>query len=124
MPSFQEIGQSYASDIRKAVAEDQAASATYVKEASYRRKIDAATLPDTQLIRALKKIHQGVNTGWEINGKPLSEEQKNTILREAGAALGLPRAEDFGFLTKGASNDAYLQLVNHISSILDAARKK
>lgn len=124
MPTFKEIGRDYAAQVKAAVEADARQNLEYVKKAYARERITADSLPSTHLVAALKKIARAVKEDWRSDGQPLSEEQEDEILRQAGAALGLENPEDFVYLTKGASNDAYMQMVNYISGVLQASGKK
>jgi hypothetical protein len=124
MPSFQEIGRDYAAAVKAAVQQDAGREMVYVKKAYAHQRVEPDSLQTAALTAALKKIARELDTLWKIGDEPLSEEQKQQILRETGAALGLASPDDFIWITKGASNDAYMQMVNYIGAVLQAAGKK
>jgi hypothetical protein len=124
MPSWTEIGQEYAADVRKAVQADQRRDFEYIKKAYAHEQVEPSSLRGTNLTETLKRIARELEDQWKVKGEPLTEEQKDRILRETGEALGFPDPEDFTYLTKGASNDAYMQMVSYIGAVLQAAGKK
>jgi hypothetical protein len=124
IPSWAEIGQQYAAQVKAAVLEDTRQELIYVKKAYAHERVTPGSLPGTALVATLKKIARELDTRWQIDDEPLTEEQKERILRETGEALGLENPEEFVWLTKGASNDAYMQMVSYIGAVLQAARKK
>ena len=109
MATFRDIGVQYADKIKAAIARDG-----FTKTAS----LSAYSLRGTHVVGALREIAASLDKEWTIEGSPLTEEQKQSIAREAGLALGLSQPEQFHLSIKAASNDEYAQLVEHISSIL------
>ena len=124
MPSWEQIGRDYAAEVRAAVAQDQRQDLVYIKKAYAREQVTPGSLPGTSLVVALKKIARDLDTFWKVDDKPLTQEQKDRMLRETGAALGLAAPDDFVWLTKSCSNDNYVQMVGYIGALLQAAGKK
>lgn len=109
MATFRELGGQYAEKVKAAIARDGFTRSTY---------LSAYTLRGTHVVGALREIAASLDRERTIDGKPLTEEEKCAIAREAGLALGLPRPEEFNLSIRAASNDEYTQLVEHISSLL------
>jgi len=78
-------------------------------------------LPNTNVVSALREVAKSLDEDWTISGRPLNDEEKQAIAKEAGLALGLDRPEDLFLTVRSASNNDYVDLVEHISNIL---RKK
>ena len=123
MPTFQEIGQTYATQIRAAIAQDSVRGQGYIKKAYASESIDPKSMGSTTLADALKKIIADLNNVWKVDNKPLTSEQRDEILRQTGVALGMPDPSEFGLIAKGASNDAYMTLVERISIIVQPVKK-
>lgn len=123
MPTFAEIGKGYAAEVKAALREDEQKELIYVKKAYASERVTPGSLGGTALVTALKKIARNLDA-LRTNGKELSDEQKEEILRQAGIAFGLEDPNEFVWLTKGASNDAYMQMVSHIGALLQAGGKK
>ena len=124
MPSFEVIGRDYARQVHDAVRADAHQHKVYVTNAYAGIAVPPWLLAGTNLVATLKEIARAVENDWNIEGRPLTREQKDEILRQTGRALGLPRPDDFGYVTNGASNDAYMQLVTYISQLLPTQSKK
>ena len=118
MPTFEEIGRDYATQVSAALEKDKRQDKLYIKRAYAHQAITPESLPDTELVTTLKKIGRELETKWKVQDKPLTEQQKNEILEEAGKALDFANPEDFIQIAKGASNDAYIQLVDRISALI------
>lgn len=123
MASFQEIGQGYAKRVRAAIEEDRKGEFEYVKKAYAHQAVEPEWLKRSNLIRALKEIARETDQ-VKVGGKPLTDAQKEEVYREAGQALGLPEPKSFGYMAKGASNDAYMQMTNYISVLIAPAGGK
>jgi hypothetical protein len=109
MATFRDIGGQYAGKIRAAIAKDG-----LTKTAS----LSASSLRGTHVVSALREIAASLDKDWTIDGRPLTEEEKRAIAKEAGLALGLLQPEEFHLSVRAASNDEYAELVEHISNIL------
>ncbi len=112
MPTFSEIGRDYSNRVVDAIRQDG-----FTKTAS----LTTASLYGAHVVATLREIGGELDTKWTIDNKPLSEQEKRAIAIEVGRALGLDRPEDFHSAVRAASNDAYMELVEHITSII---RKK
>lgn len=117
MTTLADLPRQYAGEVRAAIDADRQANSGYVKTAADASTV-AKALPTSNLIRVLKKIAREVEQEWRVNDRPLSDDQKSELYRETGRLLGVPRPSDFELITKGASNDAYMTLVNHIGGLL------
>jgi len=109
MTSFNEIGKDYANRVVTAIRQDG-----FTKTAS----LSTASLSGAHVVTALREISRELDTKWTIDGKRLTEDQQRAIAVEAGRELGLDRPDVFHLAVKAASNDAYMELVEHISDII------
>jgi hypothetical protein len=109
MPTFAEIGREYAERVVKSIRKDG-----FTKTAS----LSTARLYGTNVVAVLREISGELDSKWTIDDKPLTEQQKQQIAVEAGRQLGLDQPEEFHWAVKAASNDAYMELVEHISNII------
>ena len=109
MPTFQEIGRQYADRVTRAMARDG-----FTKTAS----ASVHTVRGSAVANELKAIAGELDTYWQVDSRLLTDEQKKLIAKEAGLALGLEHPDEFNLAVRCASNDAYMELVDHISNII------
>lgn len=112
--SFQEIAQTYAKEVRDAVRGDG-----FTKIATVTKSL----VIGSKTLKALKLVYEGIESGWEIEGKPLTDEQKAHLAELVGIELGMPKPGDFYGISKSASNDAYMQMINHIGDLIKVVAK-
>ncbi|MBN8625813.1 MAG: hypothetical protein J0M17_10015, partial [Planctomycetes bacterium] len=105
MPTFNEISKAYADELRAAL------NAEFTKKAS----VVAEDVRGSTTASVLKKIANELENTWQIDGKPLTEEQKDLITDGITESLGIPDPDAIKRVVKSASNDAYMQMVQQIS---------
>jgi hypothetical protein len=108
MPTFDDVSKGYAAQIRKALDED-----AFTKSAS----ITLNEARHSSIISALKAIAGDLDS-WRVDNQPLTEEQKERILKGASEHLNLPDARTVPQAVRNASNDAYMELVTDIGRLL------
>jgi hypothetical protein len=115
MASFDELALKYAAIIRDALGRDG-----FVKSARASRQ----QVQTSHLLRALKQVHNEVEgLVYIATNEPLSETDKQIILRGTGEKLGIVRATALSESTKAASNDALDELINQIDDLLQGKGK-
>ncbi len=111
MPTFDEIGKAYASQLTEALNRDG-----FTKSASADDIETRIRTSETQ--KVLKGIANDLARKWTVNDKPLTEEQKQEIYRSITKSLSVLSEDAVPGAVKAASNDAYMQLVNDIGKIV------
>jgi hypothetical protein len=109
MPTFDEIAKDYSDRFERALERDGFFKSTAT--------ISESTLKRSSTLTTLKEIAVEIDR-WEIDGEPLTDDQKKQIYRRVTANLQLSRPDTFPGSVKCASNDAYIELVNHISNLV------
>lgn len=113
MPTFKEIAQGYAAKVRTATRLDG-----FTKAAA--AAVKSTDLPGSAILKVAKEITANLDT-YRVDGQPLTEEQRKTILELAGQELELAMPSDFYWFIKGGSNDAYMQMITYVGNIVKKA---
>lgn len=108
MASFKEISKEYADELLEAMQKDRLTKTASIQE---------STLRGSHTVSVLKKIASDLERRWTVDQEPLTDEQKDLITGGIGEDLGLPDPTVVGRAVKSASNDAYMQMVQHIGNI-------
>ena len=108
MPTFDEISKDYADRIKRAIAADR-----FTKTAS----LTESVVSRSHVAAELKAIAADVKK-WQLDDVPLTESQIDQIERGAAEQLNLPDSSVMPRAIKNASNDAFLELVNDIGTIV------
>ncbi len=101
MTTFSDLSKQLASRVRKALAQDGLTKTT---------TINVSSLIGSNVVQELKDIDREL--------EQYADSDRKKIANGAGEELELERPEDFLDIAKNSSNDAYLELVEHISEIL------
>src|SRR5689334_3009068 len=102
MPTFREVAQQYAANVRQAIRQEGASA----------RSLTASSLRYSPIARTFKAIADDLDR-YTIQGSPLTEDDKRTILEIAGEELGLDTPAEFYYATRAGSNDAYMQMITY-----------
>lgn len=108
MATFDEIAQGYAKEVKAALDADKFSSESPITVNAVRFSRTAS---------ALKRIASDLDQ-YTIGGEPLSQSQRDEILRKAGQFLDSSEASAFPRAVRNASNDKYTDLVGDITVIL------
>jgi hypothetical protein len=111
MPTFKEIAKELAGKV--VTASSKKSVTGHIKEA---QETNGA------VYAALQEIN-GRLGDFSISGKPLTDEQREEILKLAGEELKLKQPDDFVKMTKAASNTSFLQMVQQISTLVQQVKK-
>lgn len=103
-----------ATAVRQALAEDGFESVRFQKTASADR---LSQVQRSKTAAVLKQIYDAAESGTS------DDADRDAALTEIGVSLGLPAPVDFVTVSKSASNQAYLQLVNQISILINGVKK-
>lgn len=114
MSSYKEIAERYAKKIKKAVRE------TELPKTASLRLIKKAFLETDPLLEELKHIYNELNRmTYEDTGVTISEDDKKRILVLTGQVLNLSKPDIVERLVKCANNENAIELVDHISELLN-----
>jgi len=110
MPTFSELAEQYANNIRTALQSDGFTRSSTLTESKVRISSTVETLRETaESINGLK---------LSDTGEPLSREQQLTIYRKIAALLEARESDSVYFAVKSASNDDFLELVDYIDDLI------
>jgi hypothetical protein len=110
MPTFSELGQSYAERIKAALAKDGFTTTS---------RISASDLPYSSTLRELKAIKSDIDgLVYTESRKALSESDKGRVLIEIQKQLYLPNVRQIERMVEFASNDDLSDLADTIENIL------
>ena len=112
MATFKEIAKEFAGKVVAATAKKTSITG-HTKEAQ-------------EVTAAVYTVLQGLNTQlgtYAISDKPLTDAQREHILKLVGEELGLSKPDDFVKMTKAASNTSFLIMVQQISTLVQQVKK-
>ncbi len=107
MPTFDEISEDYSKRIRAAASESSLS-----KSAAYLTESEKQQEKQRNVTAVLKQINEDLK-GYTIESKPLSEDQRNRIIKGAAVVLGLKKPDSLVLMLKEASNDNFVALANY-----------
>ncbi len=109
MATFDSIAEEYTLKIKNSAKKTSLEKSASLKIESIQK--------DT-LVLTLKEINEDIKN-YSIEGKPLSETQKQDIFRRVGNKLGLSEPDKVYLMLKEASNDNFVALANYWSNFID-----
>lgn len=112
--TYKEIAEKFAQKIRNGAKQTElkeSSSVTVIKEAFSKRD---------PILEALKSIKNDLDGYvYSETKKPLSEDDKRDILKQAGEILGLSKPADLIYIVKEASNENAIALLTYISQFIN-----
>ncbi len=116
MPTFGEVGRSFAARLEQAVASDQ----RYVTKGLVKYASDLAS---SHLGSELIAIGRELDSLTYQDNTPLDEDAKEAIVEETAKAVGWNQPRTLRRLTKGGSVDALLTMAQQLEALFNAIRK-
>jgi len=109
MATFDSIAEEYALKIKNSVKKSGLTKSASLLTESSEQKV---------FVNALKEINEDVKK-YSVEGKSLTESQKEDIFNRVGSKLGLSKPEKIYLMLKEASNDNFVALANYWASFYE-----
>lgn len=111
MPTFNEISKNYADRLRAALR-----SGRFQESVALRKSHDY--VQNSDFLSEFKAVAKSVDQDWNVDGVPLTKEQKERIVRGIAEHLGTTESEKLLRAVKSA-NDSHTDIVGDIIDVID-----